>query len=108
MPGMTIELAYVLVKDVFNSSSQGKPIHPSEIQREFTTIKKRAGIPSDPGLGVHALRHSFDTNLFRAHIDPKIISTLLGHSDIGVTMNIYAHVLEDQKQDALIMIGDRK
>ena len=90
------------------SSSQGKPIHPSEIQREFTTIKKRAGIPSDPGLGVHALRHSFATNLFRSHIDPKIISTLLGHSDIGVTMNIYAHVLEDQKQDALIMIGDRK
>ena len=90
------------------SSSQGKPIHPSELQREFSTIKKRAGLPTERGLGIHALRHSFATNLFRAHVDPKIISTLLGHSDIGITMNTYAHVMEDQKEEALITIANRK
>lgn len=86
----------------------GNPIQPSILQREFSSIKKRAGIPSEKGLGIHALRHSFATNLLRAHVEPKIISELLGHADIGVTMNIYAHVMQDQKQEALITIANRK
>lgn len=99
---VTGQFTYVL------SSSTGNPIQPSILQREFSSIKKRAGIPSEKGLGIHALRHSFATNLLRAHVEPKIISKLLGHADIGVTMNIYAHVMQDQKQEALITIANRK
>ncbi len=46
----------------------------------------RAGIPKGSNQGVHALRHTFASNLFRSGEDPKVVSELLGHSEIGITM----------------------
>ncbi len=40
----------------------------------------------------HTLRHSFATRCFEAGIQPKVVQTLLGHSSIQVTMDLYTHV----------------
>ena len=42
-----------------------------------------------PYRGAHACRHTFATNCYYRHDDVKILSKLLGHSSIDVTMNIY-------------------
>ena len=89
------------------STKKGKPVQPSNIDRMLRNVRERAGIQGS-NLGPHALRHSFATNLFRQHVDVKVISALLGHADVGVTSNIYMHVMDDQREDALIKIADRK
>ena len=90
------------------STKNNQPAQPSNIERLLRTARKRAGLPDGTNLGPHALRHSFATNLFRQGVDVKVISEILGHADAGVTMNIYMHVMEDQKQAALVKISERK
>ena len=89
------------------TSKNGQPVHPSTIERLMTNVKRRAGLPSGKNLGPHALRHSFASNLFRSGVDIKVISELLGHAEVGITMDVYTHIIEDQKEKALIMIGNR-
>ncbi len=50
---------------------------------------------------LHSLRHTFATKLFQNGVDAKVISDLLGHSDISVTYNIYTHVIKEQKMKAV-------
>lgn len=50
---------------------------------------------------VHALRHTFATMLIRNGTDIKVVSELLGHSDVSTTIRIYYHVIEEQKHSAV-------
>ena len=40
----------------------------------------------------HTLRHTFCTNLANAGMNPKALQYIMGHSDITMTLNYYAHV----------------
>lgn len=51
-----------------------------------------------PAFSPHALRHTFATRLIETGVNVKVISQLLGHADIKITLNIYAHALEDTLQ----------
>lgn len=86
------------------ATKSGESVQPSNIERMLRTACERAGVKY---LGVHALRHSFATNLIRNGVDIKIVSELLGHSDIGVTYNTYVHFIDEQKKEAMIRIGGR-
>ena len=46
---------------------------------------------------LHTLRHCNATLLINSGIDLKIVSELLGHSDVSTTANIYADVLQSSK-----------
>lgn len=46
----------------------------------------------------HDLRHTYATRLFELGESPKKVQTLLGHSNISITLNTYTHVLEDEKE----------
>ena len=47
----------------------------------------------------HCLRHTFATRCFEANIPPKTVQLFLGHASLQMTMDLYTHVLENQKQD---------
>lgn len=89
------------------SSKTGGIIHPSNIERMMRGACERAGFPKEKSYGPHALRHSFASNLFRNGVDVKVISELMGHSDIGITINTYIHLIEDQKKQAIVKIAER-
>ena len=40
-------------------------------------------------LGQHVFRHTFATNCYYKHVDVKVLSKILGHSDVNITYNIY-------------------
>ena len=42
----------------------------------------------------HAIRHTFCSRCFRLGMHPKLVQTLMGHSDYTTTMNVYTHVME--------------
>jgi integrase len=49
-----------------------------------------------PNITPHVCRHTYCSNQARAGMNPKTLQYLMGHSEIGVTMNVYTHLgLED-------------
>ena len=52
----------------------------------------------------HLLRHTFTTNLIQSGASPKDVQEMLGHSDIGTTMNWYAHGTKDTKRSSVKML----
>ena len=48
----------------------------------------------------HVCRHTYCSNQAKAGMSPKTLQYLMGHSDIGVTMNTYTHLgLEDAAEE---------
>lgn len=60
-------------------------------------LLKRAGLPQ---VRLHDLRHTAATLLLQAGTNPKIVSERLGHSTVGITLNLYSHVTPDMQQEA--------
>ena len=48
----------------------------------------------------HDLRHTAATLLLSRGVNPKIVSEMLGHATIAITLDIYSHVLPDMQQQA--------
>ena len=59
-----------------------------------------------PPIRFHALRHTYATRLFEAGVPPKTVQELMGHADISTTMNIYTHVMENEKVEAVDKINN--
>ena len=53
----------------------------------------------------HGLRHTCATLLLRAGEPVHVVAERLGHSDINITLNTYAHVLPDMQQSAATKLG---
>lgn len=49
----------------------------------------------------HGLRHTYATMLVAAGADAKLVSQLLGHSDVAITMRLYVHPDEESKRAAI-------
>jgi integrase len=76
----------------------GEPQRGNHIlQRNFAPLLKKAGLPP---LRFHDLRHTTATLLLKQKIHPKIVSEMLGHSTISMTLDTYSHVLPDMQRDA--------
>lgn len=84
-------------------NSAGKPINKRNYLRSYKSILERAGIKDS---GLHTLRHTFATQLFKKGVDVKVVSKILGHADVNTTYNVYIHVIEEQLSDALLLIDD--
>lgn len=54
----------------------------------------------------HGLRHTYATRLFEANVPPKTVQVLMGHYDISITLDIYTHVMEDAKLEAVDKLND--
>ena len=82
---------------VFNNN-RGGTIDPSVLNRHLARILTAAGLPH---CHVHDLRHNCASYLHAAGADIKTISEILGHSNIAITADLYAHVFASVKQDAI-------
>ena len=53
-----------------------------------------------PKITPHVCRHTYCSNMAKAGMNPKALQYLMGHSDIGVTLNVYTHLgLIDAKEE---------
>lgn len=82
-------------------NSKQNPVLPSNFERCFHTILKNANIRE---YGVHALRHTFASLLFRKGIDVKIVSELLGHSTVKITYDTYVHLFEHDVNQVTVVL----
>lgn len=51
--------------------------------------------------GFHAFRHSYATKMLESGVNAKVVSDLLGHSNISTTLNIYSHTSNDLKKECV-------
>jgi integrase len=81
----------------------GGPLDPHNLrQRSFFPLLERAGLPR---IRFHDLRHSCATLLLSEGVHPKIVSDLLGHSQIGITLDLYSHVTATMQAVAAEAMG---
>jgi len=83
------------------ATESGKVIGAKNIDRMLRNILVKCNI--EP-CGVHALRHSYASMLFRNGVDAKTVSELLGHADVAFTYNVYIHLIKEQKRQAAAVI----
>jgi integrase len=67
-------------------------------------LLERAGLPSTTCL--HDIRHSTATLLLSRGVPIKVVSEMLGHADVSITLSIYAHVLPDMQDGAADAMDD--
>lgn len=61
-----------------------------------------------PKVTPHVCRHTFCSNMAKSGMNPKTLQYLMGHSDIGVTLNTYTHVgYEDAKAELQRVVNSR-
>jgi integrase len=55
-------------------------------------------------LRFHDLRHAHATHLLANGVHPKVASERLGHSKVGITLDLYSHVIPGMQEDAAAMV----
>ena len=87
--------------DLVFCDKKGYYLNPNSITGAFHRIQNKMNIPKDEHIKFHGLRKTFATRLFEKGVPPKTVQTLLGHSDIEITLNIYTQVMENKKVEAI-------
>ena len=82
---------------------KGTPVKNSTYDTMLFKLCDKAGIPR---FSMHVLRHTFATRCIEAGMKPKTLQTILGHSNIGITMNRYVHTTEDEKLKEINSIAE--
>ena len=59
-----------------------------------------------PNITPHICRHTYCSNMAKSGMNPKTLQYLMGHSDIGVTMNTYTHLGLDDAKDEMIRLEE--
>lgn len=77
--------------------ANGLPLHGSNVTREFQRMLERAGLRR---LRFHDMRHACASLLIAQGVHPRVVMETLGHSQIGITMNLYSHVLPEAQRQA--------
>ena len=84
--------------DTIFRSPRGNVLKSSPVNNDIKRICKAAGLEY---FGVHAFRDTFATRCVESRMQPKTLQTIMGHSDISVTMNLYAHCMPETQKEQL-------
>jgi integrase len=81
----------------------GTLINPTNLcKRSLAPLLQRAGLPP---LTFHQLRHTGTTILLK-NVNPKVVSEMLGHATIAITLDTYSHVLPNMQHSAVAAIEE--
>jgi integrase len=84
-------------------TSHGTPIAAANLRTAFKALLVKAELPD---IRFHDLRHSVATLLLEIGTHPKIVQELLGHENIGMTMDIYSHVMPTMQREAMAKLNE--
>jgi integrase len=80
----------------------GRPVSPRVLVKHWHAVRVRAGLGR---MRFHDLRHTCVSLLLAMKVPPHLVREIAGHSDIKVTMTVYAHGNLDEKAEALNQLG---
>ena len=80
------------------ASTVGTPMEPRNVDRAWHAARAKVGLT---WLRLHDLRHACATFMLASGASPRTVMKTLGHSQIALTMNTYAHVLPEVERTAV-------
>jgi integrase len=89
--------------------SRGEMLRPSSLYKEFIRLQHEAdglepltvsGRQHTRPLTVHGLRHTAASMMLRAGVAPMVVSPILGHASLSITVDLYGHLVPEQLDDA--------
>ncbi|MET8906656.1 hypothetical protein [Micromonospora sp. NPDC004551] len=86
------------------AESPAAPVEPRNFHREFKTRCRKARVRE---ISVHTTRPACTTLLVALDVHPRVMMRILRHSQIAVTMNVYARVASEAAETALTRLGDQ-
>lgn len=78
------------------------PLSVRNLVRHFKLATEKAGLPE---IRFHDLRHSCTSFLVAQGVHPRVAMEILGHSQISITMDVYAHVGGEDERAALSKVA---
>ncbi|WP_046471940.1 tyrosine-type recombinase/integrase [Allosalinactinospora lopnorensis] len=84
------------------TTARGRPIEPRNFNRSFHKRCEKAGVRR---IKVHTTRRTCASLLVALDVHPRVAMQVLRHSQISVTMNIYAEVSSKESREALKRLG---
>jgi integrase len=86
------------------ASEAGDPLDRRYVtNHRFKPLLKQAQLPL---VRFHDLRHTCATLLLGRNVNPKIVSEMLGHASIAITLDTYSHVLPNMQGEAAKAMED--
>jgi integrase len=85
------------------AQADGTPYKPSSISKEWRLQVKKLGLRR---IRFHDLRHTHGSHMLASNVHPKIASERLGHSRVGITLDLYSHVVEGLQENAVALVDD--
>lgn len=79
-------------------SRLGTPMEPRNVKRHLDPLLVKAGLPP---CRVHDLRHICASLLLEQGVQLKVVSEILGHTQLSITADLYTHVLPAVKVGAM-------
>ncbi len=76
----------------------GEVVHPDALASSPRGVYRDAGLRP---ISLKGLRHTHATILFAQGVHPKVVSERLGHASIGITLDIYSHVIQGMQEEAV-------
>ena len=90
--------------DLVFRDKNGKPYQKRSLERTLQRMVKNSGC--EYNYTPHSLRHGYGSMLISNGVDIKIVSELLGHSDVAFTYNVYIGVYDKDTIDAIKNVFD--
>lgn len=91
-------LKRIVNNDFYVISNTEKPIEPRTYRVYYKKILEKLDLRI---IKFHSTRHSFATRLIESKADVKTVSSILGHSNIATTLNLYVHPNDEQKKKSI-------
>ncbi|HKC75120.1 MAG TPA: tyrosine-type recombinase/integrase [Chloroflexota bacterium] len=88
--------------DLVFPSEVGTPVNARNLDREYRRLINKAGVPY---IRIHDIRHTVITQAIAKGAPFKAVAELAGHAKTSITMDIYTHVIGDQRREVADAIG---
>ena len=93
--GIRLDAASFVVAQV-----DGSPYDPDSISKEWRLRIIKSALPRA------RFRHAHASHMLASGVHPKIASERLGHSRVGITLDLYSHVVEGLQETAVALVDD--
>lgn len=90
----TVKVVNMAFSDFVFLNRNGEPTKNSAYDTTLFKLCDKSGIDR---FSMHVLRRTMATRCIEGGMRPKTLQVILGHSNVGITMNLYVHVIEDEK-----------
>ena len=75
----------------------GSALHPAQVTGWFMDLAREAALPP---IRLHDLRHGTATHMLTSGVEMKVVSEILGHSNVAITADLYTAVVDELKKNA--------